>query len=113
MKIKCRFGCDEADAVWNLPGGCFCFKDQVQALCGYHAYKCTALDGITKICDIRHKGEADENDDQNIPLTEGPVNMSGRKIIDGLGEAIFHARGDRSDVDHYGALVKLQKALES
>lgn len=39
-RFKCRHGCaDPVVGIYHIPEGCWCFPDQVQALCGQHAIK--------------------------------------------------------------------------
>ena len=39
-QLKCRFGCDHpVAALVHAPGGCWCFRDEIQALCTQHLLK--------------------------------------------------------------------------
>jgi hypothetical protein len=38
--LKCRFGCDDpVTGIYHVPEGCWCWSDQLQALCDQHAIK--------------------------------------------------------------------------
>jgi hypothetical protein len=44
------FGCqDEPVGLFYLPGGCYCFADQLQYLCWHHLHKSAALKGIHEV----------------------------------------------------------------
>jgi hypothetical protein len=50
--LKCRFGCDDPVGIYHMPEGCWCWPDQVQALCWQHADKAQSHGAITRIVDL-------------------------------------------------------------